>query len=266
MLISFPITVSGMEMDQEGISDLFIAGLIGLVLGFGSLGVFVVSRQAIDQTTIQTIDVIVGTVLSAALVILYSLQSNTSSNQKEIEEGQKEIQEEQKDIQEDLLKLKKRARLKVTHWDFEEDTVYLDIANYGNGGAEDLELLVNLQIDQPEWYSGHPVPCELSKVNSETGESINSGAIHPREDSVRFKAKAFLGNEREDGSIDEFYFEALFEKLSEIGTSSSARIYLQMQGRNELGDEFDLEVRPSFEVNPSNVIGNKHIENVYKFS
>lgn len=238
--------------DRQDATSLNRRGAIGAIaLGIVVVVAMFVLALAFGSAAIRVVDVFAGTVLSATIALIYYQQTNIMSRQSNIDKK--------------LLDLQKPA-LEVVDRKFDGNRVYLDITNYGNGAARDLELLVDLELKESGWFTGSPAPRQLSRVDEETGETLSDSSVGPREGPVTFEGEAAIEVERDDDSPDSFYFESLVEQLVNDGLGEQTTVTLRLEGIDNLGDEVPTDAGRAFTVDLTDVEGPMHIENVHNYS
>lgn len=211
-----------MELDKSHVKIFFslvillqLGGLISL-----ALGMWEVNRPTeISNTLVSSL---------LATITAYLLYTQT------------DLQKQLLDLENKMLKHETQPALEVVDKRYRNDDVILDIANYGNGIAQNLVLVCEVVPEDVEWYNGVPSRTSLKEYHEDEDYTLDTSSILPQETPETFLAESVTVSRIPSGETEPV----------EAGFSSR-----MAELRNE--DESDVTIR--FEVHAESKVGQEEI-------
>lgn len=199
-------------------------------------------------------EALLGGLLS--LISAYLLYSQTHLLKKQVE------------IEDKLLSYETEPALEVISCDFRGNEIILDIANYGHGVAQDLEIECLVSCPKVDWYSGVPRRTHLQRYIESEDRTLEDSSIRPQEEPSSFIAKSVkVARIVENGqsTIDESAFETL---MRELQSENDAKVTVSMTlvGKDTVGeDEYSASACEDFTTNLSETPQDPTLQEVFEF-
>jgi len=146
-----------------------VLALLMFVIGIGLLGI---------QNQQAAISTILGAMLT--LVTIYLMFEQT------------EIRRRQLDVEEQLLEYETEPKIEVIDRNFRESKIEVQLANYGHGVAQNLEIECLLLSPDSEWFEGSPTRISLQRYNEDADEVLEDNSIRPQEEPATFISEEIL--------------------------------------------------------------------------
>ncbi|WP_158056542.1 hypothetical protein [Halorussus halophilus] len=181
------------ENSQRDIVLLFIAIVLSVVVTTFT-GVLIFGFN--PNSTLTAINTIGSLFLSAILAYLYFRMTRTQSTRNEIQNQQKKILMQQKEF----LEASYKPSIIVEEWDVRKDEVEIILSNVGQGTAEEVGLVVNIErtaIDSYSFEENSPnLEARKSLEKTNPGNGIDSNVLEEDERSVKFVQNAYAEETR----------------------------------------------------------------------
>lgn len=194
-----------------------IAGMLGVNLGYFSV-----------QDPVSVTTTLLSALLTATIILLTQRQVELSRAQVEMEKR--------------LLRFDTEPSIEVVDRWFEGDDVYLKLANYGNGVAQNLTLTCSVRCPQVEWFNPATSLTLLRRVDSEAGRILEDTSVRPQEKPATFVAKTITVAripEGETATVTEG-FQTCFRSLKSNG-KGKAIVEYRLTGDANVIEDYSID-------------------------
>lgn len=225
---------------------ILIGTFSGLML-LTSLEIIFVSRP------VAVTEALLGATLSA--ITAYLLYSQTR------------IFRRQADIEEKMLAFETEPSLEVVDKKFRGNDVIVEIANYGHGIAQELELQCQVTCPDIEWYNGVPYETPLKRYDPDEERTFEDSSVRPQEEPTTYIAESVrVARTIRDADTDftESGFETLLRELS--GEDGDVSVHLEVRGQSTVKGEYcSVDVCDDFTADLAVLSESPSLQEVYQY-
>jgi hypothetical protein len=146
------------------VAVLLVAGLVSVNIGFITV-----------QRPISVSTALLSALLTATIIFLTYQQVELKKTQVEMEKR--------------LLRFDTEPSIEIVDKWFEDDDIYIKLANYGHGVAQNLELSCIVECPETDWFQPVESRTLLRRFDPETDRILEDTSARPQEEPVTFIAK-----------------------------------------------------------------------------
>ena len=215
--------LSKMELKKyiEYVTGLFI--IVGIVIAIG----LTEPRQFLNANSGA-----VSGMLSALLVLLYLAQYRTQKEQQQ------------------LMEANHRSIVEVEDYRAHGEKLILELSNFGNGVATDLELVILPAFEETEYRRPDIFRTKLTRLPEDSNQNRRGKSIKAGEAQIPFEARPVIGLQSVDDSGTHHYgFDMGMDILDNAGIEVM-NIYFYLRYRDLL-NEYQIDPVVTLEVTPA---------------
>ncbi|WP_156224471.1 hypothetical protein [Haloferax gibbonsii] len=222
-------------------------GLVGGMVGvnFGYITV---------QNPVSVTTTLLSALLTATVILLTQRQLELSKAQVEMEKR--------------LLRFDTEPSIEVVDRWFEGDDVYLKLANYGHGVAQNLALTCTVDCPEIDWFRSAVSQTPLRRYDPEDNRVLEDTSARPQEEPATFVAKnvTVARIPEGEGTPIEEEFQTSFRSLVSNGSGRVTVEYRLIGDANVIEDyAIDRAAGDSMTVELSDLPDSPTAEVVYRY-
>lgn len=209
-------------VSAETVSNLTSIALV--LLNFFILGIYIIqSRQRKQELEEQRRH-------------LEAQKEQLKKQDQELEQYERELTELERQTQ--LAEIDYAAHLEVEEYSFENDNVVLQISNYGNGPAKNLQLKTNLDISGLDHLETTSACSPLRRRDNSNNEPNMGQAIRSEEQGVEFEGRANVGLEGVTGEEYQQSLRGLLMDLQEENINNQPKVTFEVVAETMIEEEY----------------------------
>ncbi|MFC4248288.1 hypothetical protein ACFOZ7_15340 [Natribaculum luteum] len=206
------------------------------------------------QRPISVTTTLLSALLTATVILLTQQQVELSRRQVEMEKR--------------LMQFETEPSIEVVDRWFEDDDVYLKLANYGHGVAQDLKLNCILECPETDWFQPEASQTPLRRYDSTEKRVLEDTSARPQEEPVTFVAKNITTARVPKGETEPITeeFQTCFRSLISNG-GGSVTVEYRITGNANVIDDFDIDraAGDSMTVELTDLPDSPTAESVYRY-
>lgn len=199
------------------VAVLLVGGMVGVNIGY------ITVQRPISVTT-----TLLSALLTATVILLTQRQVQLSRTQVEMEKR--------------LLRFDTEPSIEVVERWFEGDDVYLKLANYGHGVAQNLALTCAVESPETDWFQPAMSRTPLRRYDSAAERVLEDTSARPQEKPATFVAKNVTIARIPEGEIKPIKegFQTCFRSLVSNG-SGSATVEYRLTGDANVIEDYAID-------------------------